>query len=126
MNAAEKFFHRGNDALKRGNRRKAISLYNRSLKLSPDNEFVLMNKAGSLMDLHIYDEALETIEKAIDVAPNIAKCWGMKGDIMEAQGKYYEALRCFDRAIELDPDDDRLYKYRAGLALRAILHNNRS
>ena len=121
MKAAEKFFHKGNDALRGGNPRKAISLYNKSLKIAPDNRFVLMNKAGALMDLRIYDEALETIDRAIVEAPNIAKCWGMKGDILGGLGRYDEALQCYNHAIELDPDDDRLYQYRDQIMIRAAM-----
>lgn len=112
MKAAERFFHMGNEELMRGNPSKAISLYNRSLRKAPGNPSVLMNKAGALMDMRIYGEALETIEEAIEVAPDIAKCWGMRGDILGMLGNYVEALRSCDRAIELDPYDPRLPEYR--------------
>ena len=120
MKAAERLFHKGNKALMNDNPRKAISLYNRSLKLNPNNRFVLMNKAGALLDLSIYDEALETIENAIQIDPYIAKCWGMKGDILGGLGRYDEALHCYDHAIELDPSDKRLYVYREQLHQNAL------
>lgn len=112
MKTAERFFHMGNEELMRGNPGKAVSLYNRSLRKAPGNPSVLMNKAGALMDMRIYGEALETIEEAIEVAPDIAKCWGMRGDILGMLGNCVEALRSCDRAIELDPYDPRLPEYR--------------
>ncbi|MCE2508447.1 MAG: tetratricopeptide repeat protein [Nitrosopumilaceae archaeon] len=57
-------------------------------------------------------EALETLDTAIEVVPDIAKCWGMRGDILRELGKYDEALGCYDRAIGLDPYDPRLPEYR--------------
>lgn len=120
MKAAERFFHMGNDNLANGNPRMAVSLYNRSLRKEPGNPSVLMNKAGALMDMGLYDEALETIDAAIEAAPNIAKCWGMKGDILGELGKYDEALGCCDQAIRLDPHDSRLPEYRD-----QILHRSR-
>lgn len=53
------------------------------------------------------------------MAPYIAKCWGVKGDILGELGQYDEALSCYDHAIELDPNDSRLYVYQEQL-LRKI------
>ena len=112
MKAAERFFHMGNEKLANGDPRKAISLYNRSLKKSPGNMAVLMNKAGALMDLGIFTEALETIDAAIKIDSGIAKCWGMRGDIVFALGRHNEALSNYDTAINLDPYDIRLTEYK--------------
>lgn len=119
MKHEERLFRKGNRALVNGDPKRAVSLYNRSLDIAPGNLSVLMNKAGALTDQRIYDEALDTIELAISINPNIAKCWGMKGDVLGALGRTYEALISYERAIQLDPDDPRLTAYRDQLLRRA-------
>ena len=104
----ERYFRKGNAELANGNPARAVRFYNKSLEFEPGVMEVLANKAGALMDLARYDEALVTIEEAILAKPTYAKLHGMRGDIMNALGRYREGKNCYETAIMLDPTNDRI------------------
>jgi TolB-like protein/DNA-binding winged helix-turn-helix (wHTH) protein/Flp pilus assembly protein TadD len=54
--------------------------FRRALELDPHNATVLWNIGGVLIDVHRYEDALDTVERAIELAPDFrfprfAKCW---------------------------------------------------
>ena len=62
-------------------------------------------KGRCLNSLERYDEALECLDKAIEIDSNYARAWANRGDVLESLKRYDEALVSYDRAIELDEDD---------------------
>lgn len=105
---AERYFRMGNAALGDDNPARAIRFYNKSLELEPGVTSVLTNKAGALMDLSRYSEALEAIDEAIRITPEYAKLHGMRGDILHALGRHDEGEKSYHTAIRLDPTNDRI------------------
>jgi len=61
-----------------------------------------VEKGRCLNSLERYDEALECLEKAIEIDSNYAMAWANRGDVLESLKRYDEALVSYDRAIELD------------------------
>jgi tetratricopeptide (TPR) repeat protein len=61
-----------------------------------------VEKGRCLNSLERYDEALECLEKAIEIDSNYARAWAHRGDVLESLKRYDEALVSYDRAIELD------------------------
>ena len=109
---AVRLFRRGNEALANKDPARAVRFYNRSLELRPGVMEVLTNKAGALMDMRRYPEALETIDEAIETMPEYAKLHGMRGDILYYLGRYDESEESFNRGIKLD---SRIKAYKADL-----------
>jgi tetratricopeptide (TPR) repeat protein len=64
-----------------------------------------VEKGRCLNSLERYDEALECLEKAIEIDSNYARAWANRGDVLESLKRYDEALVSYDRAIELDEYD---------------------
>jgi tetratricopeptide (TPR) repeat protein len=64
-----------------------------------------VEKGRCLNRLKRYDEALECLDKAIEIDSNYARAWANRGDVLESLKRYDEALESYDRAIELDEDD---------------------
>ena len=64
-----------------------------------------VEKGRCLNSLERYDEALECLEKAIEIDSNYARAWANRGDVLESLKRYDEALESYDRAIELDEYD---------------------
>lgn len=50
-----------------------------------------------------YDEALQTLDKAIEIDPKLADAWVNKGVALGLQGNHDGALQAFNNAIELNP-----------------------
>ncbi len=51
-----------------------------------------------------FEEALECLDKAIEIEPNYAQAWANKGAVMQGLERYEEAIECFDKAIEITPN----------------------
>jgi tetratricopeptide (TPR) repeat protein len=51
-----------------------------------------------------YDEALECLDKAIEIDSNYKIVWHLRGDVLESLERYDEGLESYDRALELDPN----------------------
>ncbi|MEG4047415.1 tetratricopeptide repeat protein [Microcoleus sp. Pol17_C1] len=64
-----------------------------------------VEKGRCLNSLERYDEALECLEKAIEIDSNYARAWANRGDVLESLKRYDEALVSYERALELDEDD---------------------
>ena len=50
-----------------------------------------------------YDEALRTFDKAIEIDPQNADAWYLKGMVLDDMGKHDEATQAYDEAIRIDP-----------------------
>lgn len=50
------------------------------------------------------DETLYAVEKHLEANPDDASAWNAKGVLLAKKTEFGEALRCFDRAIRLNPD----------------------
>jgi len=57
--------------------------------------------AGVFNDLGRYEEALEALEKTLEIDPQYANAWYNKGAVLEELGRYEEAQVCYDKAREL-------------------------
>ncbi|MEG4581054.1 tetratricopeptide repeat protein [Microcoleus sp. MON1_C5] len=64
-----------------------------------------VEKGRCLNSLERYDEALECLEKAIEIESKYARAWANRGDVLESLKRYDEALESYDMAIELDEYD---------------------
>jgi tetratricopeptide (TPR) repeat protein len=74
---------------------------NKALEIEPENYGFLGNKAVILHKLGRTDDALECIDKALKINQKDAGLWYQKGRITK---DFNEAIKCFDKALEFDPD----------------------
>ncbi|MEG3861705.1 tetratricopeptide repeat protein [Microcoleus sp. herbarium12] len=70
-------------------------------------------KGRCLNRLERYDEALECLDKAIEIDSNYARAWAYQGSVFDSLKRYDQALVFYDRAIELDPNDKFTWYMRA-------------
>jgi tetratricopeptide (TPR) repeat protein len=66
-----------------------------------------------------YEKALELIDKLLMVTPDDPKLYYEKGFFFEIAQKYYDAIKCFEQAINLDKNYFEAW-YRKGLALNNL------
>ena len=74
----------------------------------------LLNWDQNAPNIELEQRAIEYLDKAIEIDPNNANAWGVKGNAVsklavieknESRRKrmYEESIECYDKAIELDP-----------------------
>ncbi|HML04760.1 MAG TPA: tetratricopeptide repeat protein [Methanobacterium sp.] len=107
----------------------SLEILDKVLKKDPKNEFALSNKALVLSRQWKYEESLKYFEdalkrisgdgkmkfmgyKAILPPKQLTEIWFEKGKVHQRLGQHEEALECFDKALELDPDSEQILKYK--------------
>lgn len=92
------------DALfQEGEYKEAIKLYNKVIKLTPNNNIIWNNMGLAFDNLKKHDKAIKCYDKAIEIKTDYANAWNNKGFVLHKLKRYDEALECFEKAIELDP-----------------------
>jgi tetratricopeptide (TPR) repeat protein len=76
-------------------------------------------KGRCLNRLKRYDEALECLDKAIEIDSNYARAWAYQGDVLDDLKRYDEALKSLDKAIALD-ENDKLSWHGRGYVLNNL------
>lgn len=94
----------------------AIKYFDLANNLKPHPE-AFYYKSLSLAAMDEFEEALETINKAIEFDADDDSYWNDKGNFLAKLGNSDEAQRCFDKAIELNPTDCILWSNKAFLYL---------
>ncbi len=93
---------------KDGQFEKAISQFQRALDLGiASPEEVHLNMANLYMD-HFQDnqKAREHLEKALSTRPRYVQAHFNLGNLAEREGNREEAKACFEKCLELDPDNE--------------------
>ncbi len=62
-----------------------------------------LGKSVALYNLRRYQDALQSVDRALELDPEYATAWWMKGMILSSLGKPDEADRCYARAQEINP-----------------------
>lgn len=96
---------------KQGDTEGALADIQEALKRNPRNSIYLAEEAAVYLKTANYQEALNSIQKAIELTPDFASCYRIKGLCFARQGQKAEACEAFHKAKELgDPVVDRLIK----------------
>lgn len=85
-------------------------------QIDPKHALTWNNKAKSLISLMRYEEAVQSIDKALQIDPNLAIAWDNKAWALGNLEKYDEAIQCIDKALQVDPEF-ALPWYRKGWTL---------
>lgn len=99
----------------------AVPLLEQALPLAKGNNLpaVLGRLAEAYHKAKMYDKALETYQKAIEVNPTEAAYYNNMGNVYAAMGKNDEAAAAFKKAAEVDPTRASSYYYNYG----AVMYN---
>jgi protein O-GlcNAc transferase len=82
----------------------ALELIGASLQLHPDAE-ALSNYGNVLQALGRFDEALQSYDKALGIAPRLINALYNRGVTLSNMKRPREALESYDKALEIAPDD---------------------
>ncbi|HUK19065.1 MAG TPA: protein kinase [Bryobacteraceae bacterium] len=90
----------------------AIQAWRGALRLAPDNSALLRQLAAGYHMRGQYAEAADMLQRALEIDSN-AKTWTNLGTARFFQGSYADAVRAFQKATELAPEN---YLYWGNLA----------
>ncbi|XP_013149269.1 PREDICTED: small glutamine-rich tetratricopeptide repeat-containing protein alpha-like [Papilio polytes] len=117
---AEKLKNEGNDCMKADKFREAFDKYTKAIKIDPRNAVYYCNRAAAHFKLGEHEAAIADCMEALALQPNYGKAHGRLGLALAALDRNVEARASFDRAAQLDPDNES-YKENLRLAEEKLL-----
>lgn len=110
---ADFFLNRGLAYQQAGDKKQAISDYQRTLELNPASSLAQHNLAVLLKETGSKAESEALLSKAIKEDPRQAYLYEERGHLLMSQQKWAAALQDFTKAIELDATDPDFWINRA-------------
>uniref|UniRef100_A0A8C5M2V5 Small glutamine-rich tetratricopeptide repeat-containing protein beta n=1 Tax=Leptobrachium leishanense TaxID=445787 RepID=A0A8C5M2V5_9ANUR len=111
MEKAEQLKDEGNNFMKDQNYEAAMDCYTRAIELDPCNAVYYCNRAAAYSQLGNHSNAIKDCEKAISIDATYSKAYGRMGRAFAAMNKYKEAFGSFQKALDLDPDNESYKSY---------------
>ena len=112
------YFNKGLDEYNSGNYEDALYSFNVSLGLEPNQSEALYYKAITLGRLFEFDEAIEVIDRAIELDSCDDRFWNDKANFLVCLQQYDKAIECFDKALELNPEDSVIFANKGFMYLQ--------
>ncbi len=84
----------------------ALSIYEETEGLAPNNAMVWNHHGYVLLELKRYDEAEVVLRRAVSLDENLGSAWTYLGAASLRQGKFEQAVRELSRAAELSPESE--------------------
>jgi tetratricopeptide (TPR) repeat protein len=97
----------------------SIMLLRRAIQLDPDSAYLKRELAGVFLQNKEEENALAVVEELLAEHPDDAAGWVLYGSIRQMRRETAKAIQGFERAIRLNPDDEKIYPVLAGLYLDA-------
>jgi len=93
-----------------------LHLYSESCPRSIASEAQNFYRRGStLLSLQRNHEALDSLERAIEIDPNQANFWSKRGITLEKLGRNQEAIASYEKALLLDSSHEIARQHREAL-----------
>jgi tetratricopeptide (TPR) repeat protein len=97
----------------------ALGIFDRCLRLNPQNDRVLLVSGKILRNLGRYEEAISSYKKVVEINPNSYVAILGIGLSLQELGKYEEAIASYESALVINPDLAEVWNCRG--ILLAIL-----
>ncbi|MCX5757425.1 MAG: tetratricopeptide repeat protein, partial [Candidatus Hydrogenedentes bacterium] len=88
-----------------GQRAKAIAELREASDLAPDSVALSIQLIRFYLDAQDYKNARAMAERALQQTPKNANLWILLGEILHQSNEYDKAVECFQRAIDIDPEN---------------------
>ncbi len=102
-----------------GNKDLAVEAMTSAVRLAPRNHSYRTRLAALCADHGQLDRALDELDNALDLNPEIVQPYILRGEIYESRKQYNLALEAFQKAITLDPDQPQPH-FQAGMILKKM------
>lgn len=105
------YYYRQQARFRGGDTAGALEDIQAALKMRPQEPNYLAEEASIYLRMEKYDDAIQSLDKALALAPEFASCYRLKGVCLVRQNKKAEACPLFEKAKELgDPLASRLIR----------------
>jgi len=82
-----------------GDLERAISVYNRKLKMKPEDADIWYARAYALAEIQRYEEAISSFDKVLQLDPFFEGVWHAKANVYANAGQHEKAAECFRKAM---------------------------
>ena len=96
----------------------AITCFDRSIGLNPNNPHVWASKGDAIIRLDSYKsdnkkdrDAIKCYDHALRLAPD-EYTYGAKGEVLAFLGEYENANECYEAAIKIDPNIAKIWELK--------------
>jgi len=96
---------KGNKFFSAKNYNDAISWYSKAIQLDSTDSAFYSNRAAAYMAVNKFEEALKDSESCIKAKPDWVKGHYRKGLALMSLNRHGEAVRAFERGLEVDPNN---------------------
>jgi tetratricopeptide (TPR) repeat protein len=91
--------------------------YDKLIEVNPNDDYKAWYGRGVMLkNLGRYEEAIASLDKALEIKPDYYKAWYSRGNALYALDFYEEAIFSYEKAIQLKPDFAQAW-YEKGKAL---------
>lgn len=82
-----------------------IKVYEEGSTLFPEEPFYVQNLIAMYILTNKHNEALVKLDDATSKNPDNKQLWLIKGQLLDRQEKVEEAIKCYEKVLELDPEN---------------------
>jgi tetratricopeptide (TPR) repeat protein len=90
---------------RRGRYALALEIFDKAIRLRPDDTELINNRGSALTEAKRYDEALAAYEKAIALRPDYADAYNNHGCVLMEMQHFDDAMTSYSKALVLDPNN---------------------
>jgi len=87
----------------------SLEMYDTAYALQPDNTEIQMKRLYVLGSIGRVDEARTYLDQMVIMYPNETTPMIYKGDLLVQEGKYQEAVTCYEKALSADPKNAKIW-----------------
>ena len=117
METAVSWKEKGNKFVQEKQYLEALNCYTKAIELDANDPILYSNRSAMYYNLKYYDNAILDAEMAITLRPTYVKAYLRKGNALEAQNKYKEALDTYELGLKQDPDNEQLIEAKKNLQI---------
>ena len=108
MTTAKEWKEKGNHLVQERKYQEALDCYTKAIELDKNDPILYSNRSAMYYNLNDFENALLDAEEAIYLKPDYAKAYLRKGNALEKQYKYQEALDTYKIGLQKDKNNTQL------------------
>jgi tetratricopeptide (TPR) repeat protein len=107
---AEAYVLRGRSHAAQYEPERGIPDFTKAIELRPRDPEALLDRARAYIDQKNYAAAIADAASALALDPNLSRAYNLRGMVLRALGAPKKAIEEFDRATELEPNQDNYFQ----------------